>query len=205
MSIQINVLSSLSCINRINAIKNTWGKYYDTIFYADFNSRDIIKCTNDPSKQGNEEKKVNRLKQLKQNNIYDWYLFVDDDTFVNTKNLKPFINQLDKNYFYGVRWTDKRNYPSLIYPQGGCGYFISKENIDNIKPESLYIRGSSYSDVTMGQILKQNNISCKFLDFKDGILNFKKPDSELAQQNAITMHYISAEEMYELHDKFLID
>lgn len=188
-NLQINVLSSEACKNRITVIKETWGKYFSNIvFYADFEEiPNVVKCTNISTAVGNEEKILNRIKQIKNNNTYTWYFFVDDDTFINANNLLTFIKNADLNKTYGRvigGW-------GISYYQGGGGSLISGHLIDKIRPETLHSHGSTFSDVLFGQILNNNNLELVHVDeFYD-----RSPQSYNLNQeqikNAITFHQVA--------------
>jgi hypothetical protein len=188
MKIQVNCISCKAEYTRIKTIKETWGKHWiDLVFYTDFNEgNDVIKCTDDPSYKGCEEKAVNRLKQIKEKNTYDWYFFVDDDTFVNIPNMLSFIKTLNSKYAYGYSTTGCLGYPFF---QGGAGFFISNECFNRILPESIYIRGTGFSDTVTCQILTENNIS---LMFNNDLLNREETNNFLSDRfkNAITFHTI---------------
>jgi len=187
--IQINVLSSLACKDRIDTIKNSWGRYFsDIFFYADFEfPPDIIKCTDIATSIGNEQKLLNRLIQVKQNNVWDWYFFIDDDTFVNSINLFDFLNNADKNKAYGRivgGW-------GIVYFQGGGGTLISNKLISAIPDSALYLRGSTYSDVLFGQIMKDSDIELVHIEeFYDRSPQSYNLNTEQIKK-AITFHQVA--------------
>jgi hypothetical protein len=200
MRIQINCIGSKFAEERITTIKNTWGKHHvDTVFYADFESENIIKCTDEPSAKGNEEKTINRFKQIKNNNTYDWYFFVDDDTFVNVYNMKSYVATLDKNSAYGYSVTGCLPF---AFFNGGAGFFISNESFDKINPDTIYIHGSTYSDAAACQILNENNIP---MQFNNTILNWDSAfnfDDNIFK-NAVTFHQIKTEEAMQQYYKLV--
>jgi len=167
MKIQINCITCRAEYSRIQTIKNTWGKHWtDLIFFADFEEGDdVIKTTDNSTYWGCEEKMVNRFKQIKNKNNYDWYFFIDDDTFVNVSNMVNFVSQLDNNNAYGYSTTGCLNFPFF---QGGAGFFISQKTFNKITIDSISIKGTGYSDTVACQILKENNIN---LSFNNDILN----------------------------------
>lgn len=187
--IQINVLSSLACKDRIKNIKNSWGRHFsDIIYYADFELLpDVIKCTNIATTFGNEQKLLNRLIQVKQNNDWDWYFFVDDDTFVNSINLFSLLNNIDKNKAYGRivgGW-------GIDYFQGGGGTLISNKLISAIPNSNLYLRGSTYSDVLFGQIMKDSNIELVHIEefYDRSPLSYNLNTEQI--KKAITFHQVA--------------
>ena len=56
---------------------------------------------------------------------YDWYFFMDDDTFIFTDRLNEFISKYDKNepLYIGNRCE---NYSFPIYMSGGSGFLLTK-------------------------------------------------------------------------------
>jgi hypothetical protein len=197
-NLQINVLTSLACKNRIDIIKKTWGKHFSNIvYYADFEEgTDIVKCTDNPTAYGNEEKIINRIKQIKENNNCNWYFFVDDDTFVNIDNLLKFVETADLNKTYGEiigGW-------GISYFQGGAGVLISKQLIDTIPQNALYLRGSTFSDVALGQVMVDSNIEMvnerKF--YSGSYQHFNLTPEQI--KAAITFHHI-ADSMVDLYNE----
>jgi hypothetical protein len=60
-------------------------------------------------------------------NYYDWYFFIDDDTFVFPSRLENLLSSYDhsQNYYIGCELDHiKKNY--CVYMSGGPGYAISK-------------------------------------------------------------------------------
>lgn len=196
--LQVNVLTSFACKERIFNIKKTWGQHLSNIiYYADFNEEtDIVKCTEIPSAVGNEQKILNRLIEVKKNNNHDWYFFVDDDTFINSKNLLTFINNADKNKTYGRLvggW-------GISYFQGGAGVLISNLLIDKIDIKTLYLRGSTFSDVLFGQVMRDNNLELINVEtfYDRSPSSYQLNTAEI--QQAITFHQV-ANSMLELYKK----
>ena len=58
---------------------------------------------------------------------YDWYIFIDDDTFVFQQNLENLLKQYNQNdYYYIGKELDHIKNKFCLYMSGGAGYAISK-------------------------------------------------------------------------------
>ena len=190
MNIQFNVLTTQNLPERVNNILYTWGKETtNIIFFSDHEdpNKKIIKTTiSENTGQYNScpEKIFYRLKQIKQNNIFDWYIFVDDDTFVNVKNVITFLQKADKTCSYGSR-------ANWGHPQGGAGFFISNITIDRIilKNLSEYIV-TRFSDELIGYIFQDNNLVWTWVD---GLLHNASITSQLCK-TAMTVHSVATKE-----------
>ena len=206
--IQINVLTSKNTFERIEYAKKTWlldNSQVDIIYYSDFSdeNNNIIKVSDDSTYRGCEERVVERLKQIKNNNIYNWYFFVDDDTYVNIINLNKFIDNCDKNIVYGRKCNGWGN---LNYAQGGAGILISKENFDNISFNTIYKRGSGYSDVIFGQIIEDNNIKTEYYEEYNTLFHERQYEEYHnkygCQRKCITFHQVKTLEDFSKHKKY---
>jgi hypothetical protein len=158
MKVQYNIITTQNLPDRVNNILQTWGSSItDIIFYSDHQDSDknIVKATvSENTGQYNScpEKIYHRLKQIKENNIFDWYVFVDDDTFVNVKNVITFLQDANKDCSYGssANWG---------HPQGGAGFFISNSTIDKITLKCLSeYTETRFSDELIGYIFQDNDL-----------------------------------------------
>jgi hypothetical protein len=184
MKVQFNILASQHLIHRIDTILSTWGKdLTDIIFYSDYEdkNKNVIKTTislNTGQYDSCPEKLYNRLRQIKENNIYDWYVFVDDDTFAHTSNINNFLNTAKKDESYGspANWG---------YPQGGAGFILSNETIDKIVlKDLLYYEPTRFSDEFIGFIFKDNNLNWTWID---GMYHNPALTSDISKR-ALTLH-----------------
>lgn len=210
MSIQINVITSINCAERINSIKETWGKDINNlIFYSDHddNQNDVIKVSDNQRDCG--LKTQNRLLQiLDDKNKYDWYFFVDDDTYVNIKALNTFIEGRDENKIYGCRCGDDTH----PYIQGGAGIlipgkFFEEVTVADINTEWLH-PASGFGDLWWGFLYKHRNA---LLEYHDEIFcNIYTDEAKalLAQRNLneiVTVHPVRTRvEMEWYTNQFLI-
>jgi len=182
--------------NRVENILNTWGKYINHIFYADYEDKEtkVIQVSKRTDYSSNEEKHVNVIKYLMSSNIYnfDWYFFCDDDTFVNVNNFFKFIEKCDTNCVYGSvlhgTWSPDT---TLTYCSGGAGYLVHK-TILKIISENIETYRASHSDVTFGLTCRGLNIPVQNSDF----FHSQDPDFHSLPWSSIceniTFHYIKS-------------
>lgn len=194
------IMTSHKRIQHINNILNTWAKDIDCIFYSDHQLDIILKVTDRDDYLSNEIKTINIINQLPEKYLeFDWYLFCDDDTFVNTKLLKENINNFDKNEVVGSMMNYWPNDRSIYYLSGGAGFLMHKNIYLKIR-NNISIYNTGYNDVSLGIFYRNNNI--KIADSK--LFNSQPPDTYSISDvhNFITFHYIKTfEDMNNLYLK----
>ena len=156
---QINILTSINCSDRIDTIRETWGKNFNELhFYSDHedSNKQIFQVINERTDYYSCALKTKeRIQQIIQNVIYDWYIFVDDDTFVNLNVLEKFLSDLSENNAYG-RLIGNEN----PYFAGGSGFVIPKKQmlkIKFIKDEWLQL-SAGFGDLLWSYAYKEFNI-----------------------------------------------
>ena len=186
---------------RYDGVVNSWGKDVDFLFYSDCDDNDkkIIKVSDDSTYSSNETKHVNVIKHLGENDYqYEWFFFCDDDTFVNTKNLENRLDSFDKEKIHGNITKTWRTDPQLEYCSGGAGYLIHNSILKKLS-ESISVRNTGYSDVTVGLYAKELNIS---FENHDGFYS-QDPKYHNVEKTTIkdvfTFHYISPKDMDEFY------
>lgn len=207
------VLTTENYPQRINNIIETWGKDIDTVFYSDHEDteKNIIKVSNRKDYVGAEEKQINVLNNAKYYtnerdqllvDVYDWFFFVDDDTFVNTANLKKHLKNLSKENVYGQMFWYEKDYDNPAYangivpkdakfPSGGAGFLVSSTVLRNITSFVNYKTGNG--DVSAGLNFHLNKINQVHLALTNSqtpeVLNHN--EEEIREQ--ISYHFIRTE------------
>lgn len=136
---------------------------------------------------------------------YDWYAFIDDDTFVFKNRLEKLLQNYDCNecYYIGKELDHiKRNFG--LYMSGGAGYLISKKLyflIDSYVKQ----RGPNSSfkhwcdDLCIGlwiqEIAKQHKLNQ--IDNNNFHTELHKNDFEI--KDAITFHKVMTKEQYDFY------
>lgn len=214
---------------RVKSIQNSWGKKLNTIFLTDSENtqKDIIGYNTPKNYDGIQDKYLNFFNKYNFEN-YDYYFFVDDDTFINTKNLESLALPSPENNFAYIRklvlnadGTDKdgnyTGYPMyklrglninlpLIHPSGGAGYILSKKTVLEIKKYLKFagntVSLSGHSDVTLGFWLR--NVGAKLIFSED--LWWEKPDQckpfGFDEKTFLTLHYVDVDLMEEYNQKY---
>lgn len=143
-------------------VVNTWGQGKNYLFYSDHHDpkNRIFKVSNRTDYLSNEDKHVNVWKLInthKLYQIYEWFFFCDDDTFVNTKLLESNLNNFDKNNIHGHVMQCYPQDPFLNYCSGGAGYLINRKRVEYIS-KGIKFLDTGYSDVTLGMFCRENKI-----------------------------------------------
>lgn len=152
--------------HRISNCLTTWLSELDHIFLTDNLLGDIgdeFSGSQRTDYSSNEQKTVNFINHCimsKKYNEYDWFIFIDDDAIINKKAIEYILPFFNKQYVYGLRM--RGSWPkdtTLDFPSGGSGYFISPYLIDQLS--KMTEKGHGQEDVSMGEWLRENNISIK--------------------------------------------
>jgi hypothetical protein len=185
--------------DRYENIMSTWGKDVEVIFYSDESSKEnIIKVSDKSDYSSGEEKQINIINNFPKEKLnYDWYVFVDNDTFVNTKKVSEIIDNFDPNHIHGQVANTYHSDPNLFYCLGGAGIFISNTIMTQIIGKLVH-NNVIWGDVSLGLNLRklgiklQNNLLC----------HSQRPEhygiQESEVKNHITFHYIT--DLYKLKE-----
>ncbi len=134
---------------------------------------------------------------------YDWYFFIDDDTFVYTDRLYKFLENYDKNesLYIGLKCGN------LCHMSGGAGFLITnslyKQLIEYIRntPENE-LKITKYGDESLGIWLI--NLDKKMINTRvPTIFNTEKHRNNEELEKCITFHYLKNEEDYKFYGSFI--
>jgi len=183
-------------------LKNTWLKNLDYIFLSDINEEDNIKLSNDSDYSSAEEKVLNGYVYLwEQKNNYDWFIFCDDDTFLNIKKLEDYIKTCNFSNF-GYIFTKENDPSNQIWQKegddfkwysGGAGYVLNKETLKKIHNLRLD-RKTGWSDAATGHLLKKAGITFNHCDKLNWHNAYTLRHDEEKIKQSISYHYIESEE-----------
>ena len=142
---------------------------------------------------------------------YDWYIFIDDDTFVFEKRLQNLLSQYDSNECYYIgKELNHITSTFCSYMSGGGGYAISNRLYSHIVSyiKQKGINESYYSiintefqpdDLCMGMwiqdIAKENKIN----KINNDLFNMELHKDFHEIHTAITFHKVTTKEQYELY------
>ena len=134
------------------AIEKTWGAEIDHIYYSDHEdvSKKIIKVSDDCSYKSCVEKNAKVFKILVNDDRYDhynYYFFVDDDTYVNVPKLRSSIakGEFNEDKIYGHTWRDKDGGNWLM---GGAGFLMNRKVLKKFEDCEI-VETAKYSDVNV--------------------------------------------------------
>jgi len=187
-------------------IVNSWGNEVDYIFYSDHDdiSHNIYKVSERSDYYSGQEKQIKIFELLSQNfNNYDWYVFCDNDTFINSSLLNKHIqeNLFENDKVHGSIINYWPHDTSLYYPSGGAGFVVSKYIANKLFDSDLII----YNDLQFGDV--SFGLNCRELNIQfqnNNLFKSQSPefysiwDKDISQY--ISFHYITqASRMAELH------
>lgn len=214
------ILTTPKYEDRIKRIENTWAKNLNTIFYSNHQdiARNILKVTDEDSYQSAALKQINIINVLPSLtkdgvsilDIYDWLLFCDDDTFVNSNVIKKEIEYCNELCAYGNVFNKQKhptnpihNNPSIPnnfeYLSGGAGFLLSTRLLKCLGKFKYY--GHSHGDVEIGLNLYYKKINLidheKFNAYSPSY--YKHTNDDIL--NSATYHYINTDfDMYKLYN-----
>ena len=136
---------------------------------------------------------------------YDWYIFIDDDTFVFENRLKKFLLNYNsnENYYIGYELDHIKN-EFCLYMSGGGGYAISNslyKLINNyVKQTGI---NNSYEhwcdDLCIGlwidKLKKEHHIN----QFNNSLFHLGLHNTESELKTAITFHKVITKEQYDFY------
>jgi len=205
------------------AINLTWGHRLKPTFYSDHSRRNVIKVSKSQEYSSGVEKQMNMLYFLKTSHLVEshssgetWFLFVDDDTFLNWRKVKSVLVNLNPDFIYSELhdyevqkkngnyriFSTRKNYPKLTHGMhGGAGIFISKRVLDALNFIEFNIEGVENGDVAFSILAHQNNIS--LCELKG--LNWNNPKfyghTNIEMDEQISYHYVMPAMMVSLYLK----
>lgn len=141
---------------------------------------------------------------------YDWYVFMDDDTFVFTDRLADFLSNVDSNinYYIGKELDHIKN-KFCLYMSGGAGYIMSKSLFillqTHIKNNGIEISNKHWcEDLTIGLLIQELvNIHNNIILLNDDRFHVGIHKNEEEIENAITFHNVRQEEQFIFYKKYL--
>jgi hypothetical protein len=219
--------------DRVESIKNSWGKTINVVYLTDSNTNEpnLIGYDTPKNYDGIQEKYYNFLLQYDFTK-YKYFFFLDDDTFVNLKNLE-LLDLPDHNELFCIgrelhlngdrtdKWGNDTGYPMfklknkgselpLIYPSGGSGFILSKVSVIKIQEYLNSVKNdrpiSGHSDVSIGFWMR--NCGIKFISSNQFWWNTPENlitniwEKFIDDGTFITFHYVNPELMKTYHEKY---
>ena len=143
---------------------------------------------------------------------YDWYILIDDDTFVFENRLKKFLTNYNsnENYYIGKELDHIRS-QFCLYMSGGAGYAISKslyalitEYVRKIgKNEAYYplinLKEQWCDDLCIGLWIQEIAKTNKVNQFNSNLFHLAEHENEYQLTDAITFHKVIKKEQYEFY------
>lgn len=144
---------------------------------------------------------------------YDWYMFIDDDSFVFPNKVNQYLARFDKRIplYIGAMWSHIEN---LRFMSGGAGFFLSKSTYKMLRTflmndvnASLREKQAPHNgDVSMGVWIREINILNNYCiqlynDWK--YLKIGHSNNLLEIINSVSFHYVTTENMFQLYNKYL--
>jgi hypothetical protein len=136
---------------------------------------------------------------------YDWYIFIDDDTFVFKNRLKNLLLNYDsnKNYYIGNELDHIKN-QFCLYMSGGAGYAISnslyKIIYNYVKNTGI---NNSYEhlcdDLCIGLWINKLKKEIPIIHIDNKLFHVGLHEHESDLQTAITIHKVINKEQYEFY------
>jgi hypothetical protein len=143
---------------------------------------------------------------------YDWYVLIDDDTFVFHERLQTYLSTFNskENYYIGKE-LDHIKKDFCIYMSGGAGYVISKalytlinEYIKKIgKNEAYYqlinLQEQFCDDLCIGLWIKEISKTNTVKQLNNNHFHLGIHENELQLLNAITFHKVIKKEQFDFY------
>jgi hypothetical protein len=190
-------------------LENTWLLDVENyIFASDKDEGKNLKLSERTDYQSAEQKQINSIPFLfGLSRKFKYYMFVDDDTFVNVDNLLNFLNSQEIKTAGRIlsKTTDSgngifRHFPSLEYYSGGAGFLFDRQILEKIFYSMSYYQETPWGDVSLGLIMQKAGIKVEdysnlFHSFSPKTLNHGK--EKIIE--SITYHYVDPQTMEDLY------
>ena len=143
---------------------------------------------------------------------YDWYILIDDDTFVFEKRLRNLLTKYNssENYYIGKELDHIRN-QFCLYMSGGAGYAISKslyslitEYVRRIgKNEAYYplinLQEQWCDDLCVGLWIQEIAKTNKINQLNNNLFHLAEHENESQLNDAITFHKVITKDQYDFY------
>ena len=203
-------------ISTCNKYLDTRVKYQMDIMLKNVNKEDIYYLTSKPDIKNrqfgwhcmDDEKNITwKYIHFIYNMIieYDWYIFIDDDTFVFEKRLLNLLKNYNtnENYYIGKKLEHIKN-DFCIYMSGGSGYAISKglysllyKYVKNAGINNSYKHWCD--DLCIGLWIQEIAKTNKINQLNNNLFHLAEHENESQLTDAITFHKVMTKEQYEFY------
>jgi hypothetical protein len=141
---------------------------------------------------------------------YDWYVFMDDDTFVFTDRMADFLSNFDSsvNYYIGKE-LDHIKKDFCLYMSGGAGYVMSKSLFillqSHIKNNGIEFSNKHWcEDLTVGLLIQELvHIHNNIILLNDDRFHVGVHQNAEEIPSAITFHNVREEEQFNFYKTYL--
>lgn len=219
MKILVTIISSKKHVeSRITPIKETWLKDFSNyLIISDYTDENLntVKITEDNTYESAVEKNIKSFPYLYENYPdFDWFINLDDDSFVNYENLVNYIETLPTQEVIKIGHLNigSAGY-GINYHSGGAGTLFNREALKILRKITEtnnynYFRDKNgeykpnqtpFADANVGIFCDDNGIE----QIHSNLFNPREPNfynytlEEIKKQ--ITFHYIFGEEFYKLY------
>ena len=147
---------------------------------------------------------------------YDWYVFIDDDTFVFKERLKNLLTKYDssENYYIGKE-LDHIKKEFCLYMSGGAGYALSKslyalitDYVIKIGKNAAYyplinLKEQFCDDLCVGLWIQEIAKTNKINQINNNLFNLAQHENDFQLNDAITFHKVITKEQYDFYSSIL--
>ena len=142
---------------------------------------------------------------------YDWYMFIDDDTFVYPTRIHDYLARFDPSspLYIGAMWDN----PTDPYMSGGAGFFLSHssytvlqkyiaKNVDTICKDITTIYGDMMFGKWIKRAMEDSNLSLSYLDDQEYLKKGHHSNTnELTR--CISFHYVTNESLFYFYNLYM--
>jgi hypothetical protein len=208
MKILISIISSQKHYDsRIKLIQKTWlNDVENYVVISDYEDENLntIKVTEDTTYESNVEKNFKSFEVFYEKyNDFDWYMNLDDDSFLNFKNLKLCLENysLDEIFMLGrICYGSLPADTSLNYCSGGAGYVFNRKTLEVLKDINQSYNKSRFADANIGFFCRDKGI--KIID--NELFHQRAPDyynyTDEMMKKSVSFHYIFNENFENIYN-----
>jgi len=211
-------------------IISTCDKYLETrvqyqmnTFLKDVNKEDIFYLTSQPNHQERHFgwycmdtfetitwKYIHFIHNMENILNYDWYIFIDDDTFVFKNRIEKLLENYNKNDLYYIgNELDHVEKEFCKYMSGGAGYLISnglyREIFNYVKKNGI---NNSYKhwcdDLCIGLWINELKKNHNIIQIHNPNFFIEQHKDENKLKNALTFHKVYSPELFNFYNEISI-
>lgn len=186
-------------------IEQTWLQDVPNyLMFTDAPGPNQVFMTDDTSYESHLAKAMNSFSYLfRYHSGYDWYINVDDDTYLNYNNLVKELKDYSTDKIFMLGSVNKGTCAydfNLSYCSGGAGSVYNRKTLAVLAELDDSYKLTPYADANIGLFCRDKGIKLVHNDKFNGERIEKYSLSNEQIKSQITFHYVAGAQFFQLHN-----